>query len=549
MTPTAGAHKPNTEGVDIYFLVLKRNAATQLYGSFFGPPGGALGVLVDGGTSRFDRQGVIYQSICANCYGPARIFPVTSGAAHTSNGTGTEGCNEAAVKIAFNFTGVFAGLKLSLDGRGDTLGCAPLTVTLRDTVHRAKQYIWTFGDGTPDVSTTSNEQVHTYTAVGIYTVRLIGIDSNTCNIADTVYQNITVKDNRSVLDFDYAKIGACTDLNYEFYNHSTAPPPSQPFGNNSFVWIFSDNPGQVVPGGAVTDVIQHRFASPGTYDVSLVLTDTNYCNAPDTLKKQIYVATTVVASIGTPLIGCAPYYAHFDNNSLGGTTYLWDFGDGTMSTDRVPPDHFYPDTGRYTIKLTVTDPNTCNKVDDTVITIHLLPKPSGDYTWTPMPPVPNTRTVFTPISSSDDVVKWEWLFGDGSSTVKLTPDTVEHQYQRTDTFHACLVVFNNLGCTDTVCHDVPTLINPLLDVPNAFTPGRFGENSIVKVYGFGIVKMSFSIYNRWGQMVFRSNDPYIGWDGYYKGALQPMDVYAYTLEAEFFDGKHVTKKGDITLVR
>jgi gliding motility-associated-like protein len=166
-----------------------------------------------------------------------------------------------------------------------------------------------------------------------------------------------------------------------------------------------------------------------------------------------------------------------------------------------------------------------------------------------MPPVPNTRTVFTPISSSDDVVKWEWLFGDGSSTAKLTPDTVEHQYQRTDTFHACLVVFNNLGCTDTVCHDVPTLINPLLDVPNAFTPGRFGENSIVKVYGFGIVKMSFRIYNRWGQMVFQSNDPYIGWDGYYKGALQPMDVYAYTLEAEFFDGKHVTKKGDITLVR
>ena len=50
-------------------------------------------------------------------------------------------------------------------------------------------------------------------------------------------------------------------------------------------------------------------------------------------------------------------------------------------------------------------------------------------------------------------------------------------------------------------------------------------------------------------MVFQSNSQEIGWDGTYKGVFQPMDVYAYTLEAEFFDGKKVSKKGDITLIR
>jgi gliding motility-associated-like protein len=146
-------------------------------------------------------------------------------------------------------------------------------------------------------------------------------------------------------------------------------------------------------------------------------------------------------------------------------------------------------------------------------------------------------------------VKYQWNFGDGHSETKTTPDTVMHQYNRTDTFQVCLIVTNESGCTDTVCHPVPALINPLLDVPNAFTPGRFGQNGIVKVVGFGITRIAFRIYNRWGQKVFESNDPNIGWDGTYKGILQPMDVYGYTLEAEYFDGTHATRKGDITLIR
>jgi gliding motility-associated-like protein len=155
--------------------------------------------------------------------------------------------------------------------------------------------------------------------------------------------------------------------------------------------------------------------------------------------------------------------------------------------------------------------------------------------------------VFTDASSPG--VKYEWFFGDGTSETKTTPDTVVHLYIRTDTFQVCEVVTNESGCTDTACHLVPAVINPLLDVPNAFTPGRFGVNAVVKVVGFGITHMTWRIYNRWGQLVFESVNPYVGWDGTYHGTPQPMDVYAYTLEAEFSDGTHATKKGDITLIR
>ena len=69
------------------------------------------------------------------------------------------------------------------------------------------------------------------------------------------------------------------------------------------------------------------------------------------------------------------------------------------------------------------------------------------------------------------------------------------------------------------------------------------------VRGFGIAKMRFIIWNRWGQKVFETGNYLEGWDGKVNNVVQPMDVYAYTLEAEFFDGKKATKRGDITLIR
>jgi gliding motility-associated-like protein len=61
--------------------------------------------------------------------------------------------------------------------------------------------------------------------------------------------------------------------------------------------------------------------------------------------------------------------------------------------------------------------------------------------------------------------------------------------------------------------------------------------------------MNWKIYNRWGKLVFETTDHNSGWDGTYKGELQPMDVYAYVLDVEFFDGKKLRKTGDITLIR
>ena len=100
-----------------------------------------------------------------------------------------------------------------------------------------------------------------------------------------------------------------------------------------------------------------------------------------------------------------------------------------------------------------------------------------------------------------------------------------------------------------MCKDVTALVEASIDVPNAFTPLSGDINSKVLVRGYAIGKMKFIIWNRWGQKVFETDNRRVGWDGRYKGVLQPMEVYAYTLEVEFTDGSRATKKGDITLIR
>jgi gliding motility-associated-like protein len=176
-------------------------------------------------------------------------------------------------------------------------------------------------------------------------------------------------------------------------------------------------------------------------------------------------------------------------------------------------------------------------------------KPLADFSYTPVTPVENTPVTFTNLSSpAPTATRFKWLFGDGDSLLTTSRDPVDHQYNATGTFTACLIAYNAAGCSDDTCRQVRTIVIPALDVPNAFTPIR-GDNNRIYVRGFGIAKMRFIIWNRWGQKVFETNSYKEGWDGKVKGTVQPMDVYAYTLDVEFFDGTKATKKGDITLIR
>jgi gliding motility-associated-like protein len=528
-------------GQDFYFFVLEKNAKSQLYGSYFGQDGGPIGDHVDGGTSRFDKNGVIYQAICANC-GSNMAFPTSPGAWATTKPTSAN-CNLAMVKIAFEFSGVRSGVSSTINGVArDTAGCVPLTVDFVDTVRSAVSYEWNFGDGSPQITTVTPNAPHTYNAVGIYRVMLVAIDSSTCNVRDTSYMNIRVGDNEAKLAFTSTKLEPCSEFRYQFDNNSTANAGGS-FTANSFVWDFGD--GTRVPAG--TGRVLHTYTAPGTYNVRLVLNDPNFCNAPDSISIQLRVAALVKADFETPASGCAPYNANFNNISAAGSQFLWDFGDGATSTD-ISPTHVYNAAGNYTITLTVIDSATCNIRDIKTSSIVVYDLPTADFIAAPQPPVVNMPISFTNQSSAD-AVSFKWLFGDGDSLVTNSRTVIQHEYNATATYTACLIAINQSGCADTICKEVSMLIEAAVDVPNAFTPGKGDANSVVYVRGFGFAKMKFTVWARWGEKVFESNSKQVGWDGRYKGKLLPMDVYAYTLEVEFTDGTKTSKKGDITLIR
>jgi gliding motility-associated-like protein len=555
---TADAFKPGSDGKDFYFFVLKKNATSQLFGSFFGEPNGPNAGCdhVDGGTSRFDKNGVIYQAICGNCNLDPRgrpVFPTTTGAWSTVNNAngpaGGAGCNLTMVKIAMNLSGVAAGVQSAIAGvPGDSAGCVSLTVDFSDTIRNAQSYEWYFNyvpGNPPDLVTTSPTVQWTYNAIGTYRVLLVAIDPTTCNVRDSSFMTIKVGDIKAILDFNFFKTGGCNSLQYQFNNTSFAPPV-RPFTNQSFTWNFGDGSPIIIAG--LTPPITHTFPAPGPYKVILSLPDTAYCNAPDADTVLIDIAANVKAKFTTPAFGCVQYNAEFDNQTTGGQTWLWEFGDGTTST-AFEPIHLYAIAGTYQVRLIAFNPNTCNLSDTTAyFTITVLDAPTPDFSFSPVTPLENTPTTFSNLSSPD-AIRFRWQFGDGDSILTISRQPLQHQYNATGTFNACLTAYNAAGCDSMICRPVQALIVPVLDVPNAFTPQSGDENSIILVRGFGIAKMQFTIWNRWGQKVFETNNRFQGWDGKVKGVVQPMDVYAYTLSVEYFNGMKTTKKGDITLIR
>ena len=543
LTTTPDALSRNTDGSDFYFFVLEKDAANQLYGSFYGqlaqPGQPIVGDHVDGGTSRFDPSGVIYQAVCANCSGGQ--FPITPGVVGSTNPSGR--CNEAVIKLSMDLSGVRGGVKSSIDGLdGDTTACVPATVVFRDTIAIAQSYEWDFGDGNKQTTTTPNI-TYTFNSVGTYRVMLVSVDNSKCFTRDTSYVTISVRSDRAIVQASNTKLAPCESNRYQFNNLSVAPA-GKPFQNNSFTWIFGDNTPPVVAG---TAPVIHQFPAPGTYNVQLVLTDTNYCNAPDTFTQVLRVSPLVDAQFQSPAAGCAPYNAIFNNTSLGGQQFFWDFGDGTTST-AVSPTKLYPNPGTYTVKLVAIDSNTCNIIDSTVQTVLVSGSPVADFSFSPNPPEENIITTFTNLS--EVVPQYRWYFGDGDSLYTFRRDTtVRHQYRQTGTYNACLVAINQFGCTDTVCRPIAAVVNPLIDVVSAFSPNGDGINDRAVVIGYGVSKLTFRIYNRWGQLMFESADENIGWDGKFNGKPQPMDAYGYTLEAEMVSGERIKRSGSITLIR
>jgi gliding motility-associated-like protein len=253
--------------------------------------------------------------------------------------------------------------------------------------------------------------------------------------------------------------------------------------------------------------------------------------------------------------GCEPLCVTFaDNSTISAgsiTAWSWSFGDGTTSTIQNPS-HCYNIAGSYDVSLIATSTAGCSTTYTSYSMIDVYPIPVAEFYTTPEPASILEPVVSFHNQSSSDVVSWTWNFGDGTSTGTLNPNPV-HSYP-TDppsVYPAELVVISANGCRDSVLHMVT--INPEFTffIPNAFTPNDDGVNDYFFGEGVGILTYELMIFDRWGNMIFYSDDLYRKWDGKanHGSEVAQQDVYVWKVKlTDVFNKKH-SYIGTVTLVK
>jgi len=257
MATTPDALQKTSDGNDFYLMVLANDASAISYGSFFG--GATSHEHVHGGTNRFDKKGIFYQSVCAGCGGNSD-FPTTANAvSRTDNSTN---CNNAVFKMDFSLPTVVANFKAISPCAGSHFKFSNISTLQGNT-----SFYWSFGDG--DTSTVF-QPTHTYSALGTYNVMLVLNDSTACNLTDTIIKKITVYETPSAVLKDTL---TCKGVNIQIGISPLADP------KDTYHWI---------PGSAVSDstISNPTAIASGTKQFQLIVSN-GVC--ADTFSQKIIV--------------------------------------------------------------------------------------------------------------------------------------------------------------------------------------------------------------------------------------------------------------------
>lgn len=278
-------------------------------------------------------------------------------------------------------------------------------------------------------------------------------------------------------------------------------------------------------------------SSTGQFDPALaligpnVITYTTSGDCPTTTTTNIIVNEVPVVDFFTNInSGCAPLTVQFTNQTTPSSeAVLWNFGDGTTSTSGPVVSHTFTSIGCFDISLqsTTTGCSSSLTQNDYICTF-----PTAIASFYAQP---DSTTIYNPtfnfINTSLNATNYFWEFGDGNESTML--DT-EHTYDAIpNTYTISLIADNDMGCSDTAYLTVKVKELLIYYVPNSFTPDADNYNETFQpIFTSGYIPWSytFSVYNRWGELVFNAIEVSSGWDGTYKGIMAQDDVYTWKIE-------------------
>ena len=453
MPVTGDAIDGTTDGSDFYFIVLERDAQSLLYGTYFGDA--SSDEHVDGGTSRFDKKGTIYQGVCAAC-GGGNNFPTSPGAYSSTNGSSN--CNFGAIKIGLDFQGVVA----NADDPGDILLCgSPYNVDYSAGSTPPPNTYWDFGDGNTLGVGSDYTPTHTYADTGTYNVMYVAIDSSSCNIADTAYFDVTVINNGTLdAQINIPPYDPCQDslsVQLEFTGS----------GADSLYWDMGNG------DSFINDtLINYTYTTNGDFVITFEAYDFA-CGGFNTVTDTIHfnpVYTSVQATNPGDQTLCAqPYDVDFTAGATPPPNNYWDFGDGSGSSTLPNVTYTYGDTGSYTVMYVAIDSNTCNIADTAYFDITLIQPEELDAQFT-IPPYNDCQDSLTinlqfTGTGADSLY---WNMGDG--TTYLNDTVVNHTYINNGDYIVTFEAYD-LQCNNTEIFTDTVHFNPVYTSVQATNPG------------------------------------------------------------------------------
>lgn len=519
---TPDAYQPTTDGNDFYLAVfdIDMQGAGPLYATFFG--GTQSPEHVDGGTSRFDRRGRVYQAVCAGCQNHDD-FPTTPGALSATNNS--TGCNLAVFKFDFEAPLVIAGLA------APDLLCADAPIQFTDMSNLAASYLWDFGD--THTSTEAAPQ-HTYALPGTYTVTLTVTNDATCNAQDAASIQVTVLGKAPDLQAmdDVSLCGPAASLLLTATSHGEADTyhwSTSPAFTDMLNATPQDSTALLMPPVAGTYYIQ--ASKPG------------HCNATD----QVVVSTSLIAAALSPDVAlCADETATLTLSGIDpGSTITWspadsvDAGQGTVQVIVSP-------AASTEFHVDVLSPSGCAWGDDVLVTISEMNGSSVNATVEPEIVLAGTTVQLHATPGTG--VSYSWTPPGAVSDPSIADPTA---YVTQSTTFYVTVTDGTCSRMDSVKVRVHELRceEPDIFIPDAFTPNGDGNNDLLLVRGRHIRDLDLKVFDRWGEVVFATTDPAKGWDATYKGKPVDPAVYVYWLTVHCVDGQAFFTKGNVTVIR
>ncbi len=325
---TPDAYQTTTDGSDFYLCVLNNDAETLSYATFFG--GSTSHEHVDGGTSKFDKNGSVYQAVCAGC-GGHDDFPYTPGAWSSNNASSN--CNLGVFKFDLNI------IQAVVDINGPNEICEGQVVPIENYSTGADEFHWTFGDGNSSDEFNPNYQYDSY---GDFTIQLIASSAEDCVDPDTASINITVLQgvNPTADTPDPICPGGTVQL--------------QGYGTANLHWandpLLSD---PTIPNPTATVDQETTF----------YLIDSNECEV-DTVAVQVvfYDNNTSISEDQTVCIGSS-----ITLEATGGTSYQWTPAATLSNPSSATPIATPTENTTYTV--TITTPENCEIEESVDITV------------------------------------------------------------------------------------------------------------------------------------------------------------------------------------